>query len=409
MGAGAVLLAIAANVRELHGIDLDADPAPVEAWLGSHQRSATLIRGSVYELPYETAEFDLALSFSVFEHLHQYARGLREVARVLKPGGRFLLGMPAVNTMMQFGFRAIGCKDINDHHVATPRAVASAFDGAGLRIIRHDRLRLIPGVPLYFNWLLRESRLMRSSPDAPFPQQNRLAARMKMTAARDRYGLGALGVYLALSMLFFGRGLAEHFTTRHVGKAVGDPAVVAWFLAWMPHAIAHRANPFYTNLLWAPATFNLAWTTWMPLVGLLLAPITRALGPVYSLNVVLLTALPLTSWSAFVLYRHVTGSWWASFVGGYLFGFSGYMLYFLWKGDPLLLLVFPVILGLWLVLRAIDDEMEPWIFAGALATMLVAEFLISLEFSRPPRCSAGSPLEWPSRFSRATRAGACAP
>lgn len=200
-----------------------------------------------------------------------------------------------------------------------------------------------------------------------------------MTAARDRYGLGALGVYLALSMLFFGRGLAEHFTTRHVGKAVGDPAVVAWFLAWMPHAIAHRANPFYTNLLWAPATFNLAWTTWMPLVGLLLAPITRALGPVYSLNVVLLTALPLTSWSAFVLYRHVTGSWWASFVGGYLFGFSGYMLYFLWEGDPLLLLVFPVILGLWLVLRAIDDEMEPWIFAGALATMLVAEFLISLE------------------------------
>ncbi len=156
-GAGAVLLAIAANVRELHGIDLDADPAPVEAWLGSHQRSATLIRGSVYELPYETAEFDLALSFSVFEHLHQYARGLREVARVLKPGGRFLLGMPAVNTMMQFGFRAIGCKDINDHHVATPRAVASAFDGAGLRIIRHDRLRLIPGVPLYFNWLLEKA------------------------------------------------------------------------------------------------------------------------------------------------------------------------------------------------------------------------------------------------------------
>jgi len=156
-GAGAVLLAIAASVDDLHGIDLDADPAPVQAWLASHGRAARLIQGSVYELPYETAEFDLALSFSVFEHLHQYEQGLREVARVLKPGGRFLLGMPAVNTMMELGFRAIGFKGINDHHVTTPRAVASAFDRAGLRVARHARLRLIPGLPLYFNWLLEKA------------------------------------------------------------------------------------------------------------------------------------------------------------------------------------------------------------------------------------------------------------
>jgi len=156
-GAGAVLLAIAASVDEMHGIDLDADPAIAQAWLERHGRAARLIQGSVYELPYETAEFDLALSFSVFEHLHQYERGLREVARILKPGGRFLLGMPAVNTMMELGFRAIGFKGINDHHVATPRAVAKAFDGAGLRIAQRAQLRLIPGVPLYFNWLLEKA------------------------------------------------------------------------------------------------------------------------------------------------------------------------------------------------------------------------------------------------------------
>lgn len=156
-GAGAVLLAIAANVDELHGIDLDADPAPVRAWLGSRGCTAALIQGSVYELPYDTAEFDLALSFSVFEHLHQYEQGLREVARVLKPGGRFLLGMPAVNTMMELGFRAIGFKGIDDHHVTTPRAVATAFDRAGLRIAQHARLNLLPGLPLYFNWLLEKA------------------------------------------------------------------------------------------------------------------------------------------------------------------------------------------------------------------------------------------------------------
>jgi SAM-dependent methyltransferase len=156
-GAGAVLLAIAPSVDELHGIDLDADPAPVQAWLGSHGRTASLIQGSVYELPYETAEFDLALSFSVFEHLDQYERGLHEVARVLKPGGRFLLGMPAVNTMMELGFRAIGFKGINDHHVTTPRAVASVFDRAGLRVAQHARLCLFPGLPVYFDWLLEKA------------------------------------------------------------------------------------------------------------------------------------------------------------------------------------------------------------------------------------------------------------
>ena len=156
-GAGAVLRAIAPSVDELYGIDLDADPAVAQAWLGSYGHTARLIKGNVYELPYETAEFDLALSFSVFEHLHQYEQGLREVARVLKPGGRFLLGMPAVNTMMELGFLAIGFKGINERHVTTPRAVARAFEGAGLRIAGHTRLRLIPGLPLYYNWLLEKA------------------------------------------------------------------------------------------------------------------------------------------------------------------------------------------------------------------------------------------------------------
>ncbi len=152
-----MLLAIAASVDELHGIDLDADPALAEEWLSSHGRTARLIKGSVYELPYEAAEFDLAVCFSVFEHLYQYEQGLREVARVLKPGGRFLLGMPAVNSMMELGFRAIGFRNINERHVTPPRAVSSAFDRAGLRVTQHERLRLLPGLPLYFNWLLEKA------------------------------------------------------------------------------------------------------------------------------------------------------------------------------------------------------------------------------------------------------------
>lgn len=156
-GSGAVLLALAPHVDELCGIDLDADPAPVKAHLRAAGRSAALLRGNVYELPYQDGEFDLVACFSVFEHLDDYPRGLRQVARVLKPKGRFVLGMPAVNRAMEWGFRAIGFKNIADHHVTTPRDVMGAFERAGLRLVDEARLRLFPGAPLYFDWLLEKN------------------------------------------------------------------------------------------------------------------------------------------------------------------------------------------------------------------------------------------------------------
>jgi hypothetical protein len=40
--------------------------------------------------------------------------------------------------------------------VTQPRAVAAAFERAGLRVAQHARLNLIPGLPLYFDWLLEK-------------------------------------------------------------------------------------------------------------------------------------------------------------------------------------------------------------------------------------------------------------
>ena len=156
-GAGALLLALAPHARELYGIDLDADPAPVERNLALHGHRATLTRGSVYELPYESERFDLVVCFSVFEHLHEFDRGLREVARVLARGGRFLIGMPAVNRMMEFAFRAIGFKNIDDHHVTTPQRVARAFAKTGFVVEKKRYLGLqMNGLALYYTWLLRK-------------------------------------------------------------------------------------------------------------------------------------------------------------------------------------------------------------------------------------------------------------
>jgi SAM-dependent methyltransferase len=159
-GAGAVLLALAPASAELYGIDLDASPEVVRAILAARGIDANLRKGDVCELPYANDFFDLVVSYSVFEHLREYVRALGEVARVLRRGGRFLIGMPAVNKAMEWGFRAIGFKGIADHHVATPAEVSRSFEKAGFDVVAQNQLglRRIPGAAVYYTWLLEKTR-----------------------------------------------------------------------------------------------------------------------------------------------------------------------------------------------------------------------------------------------------------
>jgi SAM-dependent methyltransferase len=159
-GAGVLQLALAPSVDELHGIDLDADPESVTQLLRARTCHTKLVRGSVYELPYADAQFDLVVSFSVFEHLSDYPRGLLEVFRVLTPGGLFLLGMPSLNKLMEAGFHAIGARDINDVHITTPAQVERAWPAVGFHRQRASFLDFPPLSPLsirlYHTWLLEK-------------------------------------------------------------------------------------------------------------------------------------------------------------------------------------------------------------------------------------------------------------
>jgi len=157
-GAGVVQLVLATRAKELHGIDRDANPVQVMSLLAARGVETRLRRGDVLELPYEDRAFELVTCFSVIEHLTEYRSALAEMRRVLQHDGQLLLGMPSVNRMMELGFRAIGFKGIEDHHVTTPAQVAAAFEAAGLRIVRTGHLQLggAPplGLRLYYNWLL---------------------------------------------------------------------------------------------------------------------------------------------------------------------------------------------------------------------------------------------------------------
>ncbi len=148
-----------------------------------------------------------------------------------------------------------------------------------------------------------------------------------------------------------------------------------WFLAWVPHALSHGLNPFFSNAMLAPSGANLAQNTASPFLGLVTVPFSPFLGPMARANILVVLAMPLTASSAFFVLRkwHVFGP--AAALGGLIFGFSSYMvdqnieLIFL----PLVPLIALVIVS---IVRGEGSFYRLGIQLGLLAT---AQYLISPE------------------------------
>jgi hypothetical protein len=131
--------------------------------------------------------------------------------------------------------------------------------------------------------------------------------------------------YTAVAFAYFGVRLVSHPGRDLLGSG-RDPQIFVWAFAWWLHALETWQNPFYSHAIYAPDGVNLVWTTTVPGLALLFAPLTALVGPSASFNVASMLMPALAAFTAYLLCRHLTRSLWASLVGGYLFGFSSYML-----------------------------------------------------------------------------------
>jgi hypothetical protein len=137
-----------------------------------------------------------------------------------------------------------------------------------------------------------------------------------------RHAALALALYALASWLLLCHGASV--TGRIFGYGA-DPTLIIWFLDWWPWAATHHALSLHTHLVWQPYGLNLAWTTSVPLLALLAAPITLVAGPLVAYNLLVLAAPALAAWTAYLLCRGLGAAPWAAFCGGLLFGFSPYM------------------------------------------------------------------------------------
>ncbi len=88
VGAGTArfLRALRRRLPEMEGYACDLESEPL-AQARSLDAGLHVARGDLTALPYQDASFDTVLVFDVFEHLYKPEEGIREVWRVLKPGG----------------------------------------------------------------------------------------------------------------------------------------------------------------------------------------------------------------------------------------------------------------------------------------------------------------------------------
>ena len=189
--------------------------------------------------------------------------------------------------------------------------------------------------------------------------------------------LRPLAAYLGISFLYFGIPIVAHPGREWIGSGA-DPQIFVWSLGWWPHAVLHWQNPIYTHVVWPPVGIDLAWVTSIPGLAFVLAPVTLAAGPVVAYNVASVLMPALGAWTAFLLCRHLTRSFWPSLAGGYLFGFSSFVLGHL-EGHLHMSSVFLVPLVALVVVRYLEGSLDGRALAWRLGLLLAGQLLLSTE------------------------------
>ncbi len=112
----------------------------------------------------------------------------------------------------------------------------------------------------------------------------------------------ALQLILLACYLLAGVAVTLPRATLMTGRLplTGDQAQYVWSMWWVAHQVSHLSNPYFTNHLAAPVGVQLGPDTLMPLLGLIMTPVTLLFGPAAAYNVLVVAAPGL---AAYAMYR----------------------------------------------------------------------------------------------------------
>jgi SAM-dependent methyltransferase len=129
------------NMVELarHGTVAGVELSDTSVDIARARGAGEVVAGSVLEMPFDGESFDLSVCLDVIEHLEDDLGALRELRRVLAPGGSLLVTVPAYQWLWS------GHDEVNHHHRRyTRRSLQRVAEQAGWEQVRTT----------YFNSLL---------------------------------------------------------------------------------------------------------------------------------------------------------------------------------------------------------------------------------------------------------------
>ncbi|MCE2391166.1 MAG: class I SAM-dependent methyltransferase [Proteobacteria bacterium] len=119
------------------GIDLDRDGlALTRAGLAERGGAAGALQADVFRLPFADGAFDRILCSEVMEHVHDYRGAIRELVRVLRPGGTIGVTIPtATSEWLYLALSRLYFESPGGHiRVFRPRDLARGLSAAGVRV-----------------------------------------------------------------------------------------------------------------------------------------------------------------------------------------------------------------------------------------------------------------------------------
>ena len=184
-------------------------------------------------------------------------------------------------------------------------------------------------------------------------------------------------VYLTLSLLFFGPNNISDLKTKFFIPS-SDPEFFTWLLNWWPYSVVHHLNLFQTNYIWFKHGYNVLWLTSSPFLGFLMAPVTLLFSAVVSFNLLVILSPVLNAVAMFYLLYYLSRKTVPSLIGGYIFGFSSFVISELVGHTQLYFLVFIPLIILVIVARFNQQLSKKW-FLILSSLLLVCQFLVSIE------------------------------
>ena len=184
--------------------------------------------------------------------------------------------------------------------------------------------------------------------------------------------------YFTAAVVLVGLPIHFEFLKRISATVSTDPIDFLWWLARWPHTFATHSSPFYTHLIRAPVGQNIAWTTCIPGLAILLSPVTSAGGAILSFNVAAVTAPAMAATGLYLACRELDLPWQSALFGGWLFGFSSYEFAQL-LGELNLAVVWALPFLLWLFLLRLHERIGRMVFIGSSALLAAFQFSVSNE------------------------------